>query len=193
MSTYCSPLFTSIDIAPRQHRWGSFVTSYMVQATAVVALVVYAMTAPTIVPSQVQHIDLVAPELDLAPRAKPLAAVKLRPVPRIEPAHVTAAPPKISAPVLQVQLPQRVHRTPEVAEIAQPQITIATPKFDSKVLNALPGPNYCHQYLRWKLSHAHPATRRAQQGSDRRVWRSERSTRQREWQQSAKHRSDRVV
>jgi TonB family protein len=140
MSTYCSPLFTSIDIAPRQHRWGSFVTSYMVQATAVVALVVYAMTAPTIVPSQVQHIDLVAPELDLAPRAKPLAAVKLRPVPRIEPAHVTAAPPKISAPVLQVQLPQRVHRTPEVAEIAQPQITIATPKFDSKVLNALPGP-----------------------------------------------------
>jgi len=140
MSTYCSPLFTSVDITPQQHRWGSFAASYMVQATAVVALVFYAMTAPTIVPSQVQHIDLVAPEMDLAPKAKPQTAVKVRQIQRIEPAHVAIAPPKIPTPVLQVQLPQRLHRIPEVAEVAQPQITISTPKFDSKVLNEIPGP-----------------------------------------------------
>jgi TonB family protein len=116
------------------------VTSYLVQATAVVALVFYAITAPTLMPSQVQHIDLVAPDLDLPPKPKPPAVAKVRPMPRIEPAHFAIAPPKISAPVLQVQLPQRVHRTPQVAEVAQPQITIATPKFDSKVLDAVSGP-----------------------------------------------------
>jgi len=141
MSTYCSPLFISVEIAPQKHhRWVSFAASYVLQTTAVVVLAFYAVTAPTFVPAKTSHIDLVAPEPDLAPKAIPLQVAKLRLRPRIEPAHVMIAPAKIQPPTLQVQLPQRVHRTPEVAEVAQPQNPITTPKFDSKVLNALPGP-----------------------------------------------------
>jgi TonB family protein len=140
MNTDCGPLFKNVEITPQEHRWGSFAASYVVQATMVVALVFYAVTAPKIIPSQVEHVELVAPDLDTAPKARPLKAAKVRPLTRIEPAHFIMAPPKIHAPELQVQLPQRVHRIAEVAEVAQPQIAITTPKFDSKLLNALPGP-----------------------------------------------------
>jgi TonB family protein len=144
MSTYSGPLFMSVEITPQEHRWGSFVTSYIVQATVVVALVFYAVTSPTIMPSQVEHVELVAPDLDLAPNVKPLKPATVRQTARIEPAH--AAPLKIESPVLQVQLPQRVHRV-EVAEVAQPQIAMTTPKFDSKVLNALPGPKAANRII----------------------------------------------
>ncbi len=40
---------------------------------------------------------------------------------------------------MQVQQPQRVHRAAPVEEVAQPQLAPA-PKFDSKLLNALPNP-----------------------------------------------------
>src|SRR6266567_4272620 len=102
MSTYCSPMFIDVTIAPREHRWGSFATSYLMQATAVVALVFYTVTAPTLMPLQGEHIELVAPELGLAPKPKPLKAAKAHPMRKIEPAQVAIVPPKIQAPVLQV-------------------------------------------------------------------------------------------
>lgn len=147
MSTYSGPLFMSVEITPKEHRWGSFMTSYIVQTFLVVAAVFFTVTAPMIVPAQVEHIELVAPELDVAQQVKPRKAVTLRPTARIEPAHVNVPPPKIQSPVLQARLPERVHRTAEVAEVAQPQIAVTTPKFDSKVLNALPGPRAANKII----------------------------------------------
>ncbi len=139
MSNSCSSLFTSVQEPSTKGRWGSFAASYMVQATALVALVAYTVTAPMIVPRMSDHVDLVAPSMESAPtvtRVKPriVATAKLAPLPE------TVVRPKITVPVLQVQQPQRIHRTAVIAEIAQPQLSIAAPKLDSKVLSALPGP-----------------------------------------------------
>lgn len=122
----------------KQCPWGPFAASYIVQAIAVVALLVYTVTAPRIEPAPVKYVNLVAPELNTAPQVAHVKVV--RPVVNIEPTRFAIpASPKIQAPVLQVQQPQRVHRVSEVAELPQPQLA-AAPKFDSKVLNTLPGP-----------------------------------------------------
>jgi TonB family protein len=145
MTSYCSPLSISTQRSQKENRWGSFVASYIVQATAVTALVFYTVTAPAIMPTQAEHVELVVPELVAAPKVSQVE-VKLRPVTKMAQAAIVQpkiALPKIMAPVLQVQMPQRVHQNAEVAEVAQPQLSVAAPKFDSKilkVLNALPGP-----------------------------------------------------
>jgi TonB family protein len=144
MSTFYSPLSISVQTPQKENRWGSFVASYIVQATAVTALVFYTVTAPTIVPTQVEHVELVAPELNVAPKVAPVVQTKLRPVTKIAQIAIVQpkiATPRIAIPVLQVQQPQRVRQNAKVAEVAQPQLS--APKFDSKilkVLNALPGP-----------------------------------------------------
>ena len=138
MSTYGSPLFIELDREPSSHRLGSFAASYAVQAALVALLLIYAMAAPKFMPTQVGHIELVAPAPDLSPQAEPMK--KLRPMAKVIPLPVPAATPKITAPVLMVQQPQRIHRVAEAPEVAQPVVAIASPKFDSRVLNALPGP-----------------------------------------------------
>jgi TonB family protein len=66
--------------------------------------------------------------------------MKARPVTPVPSQRLAVTLPKIEIPVLQVQQPQRVRRIAEVAEVPQPQVAIASPRYDSKVLNALPGP-----------------------------------------------------
>jgi TonB family protein len=139
MSTYCNPLFMGLEKPQKECSWRPFAASYIVQAIAVTALLVYTVTAPRIELAPVKYVDLVAPELNAAPKIAHVKAV--RRVTRIEPARFTMpAPPKIQTPVLQVQQPQRVHRIADIAELPQPQLAVAAPKFDSKVLNTLPGP-----------------------------------------------------
>jgi TonB family protein len=138
MSTYYDPLFIGLQKPQKKCPWEPFAASYIVQAIAVTALLVYTVTAPRIEPAPVRSVDLVAPELNAPPRVAQVKAV--RRVSRVEPARFTTpATPRIQAPVLQVQQPQRMHRVAEVAEVPQPQLAVA-PKFDSKLLNALPAP-----------------------------------------------------
>jgi TonB family protein len=142
MSTYsCSPLFLSVQKAPRENRWGVFVASYIAQATAAAALVFLTVNAPTFIPTQAAHVALVAPDLNSAPRIAPLTAKV--PQAKSAPERFVALQPKIEkieVPVLHVQQPQRVRRITEIAEFAQPQLSVPAPKLDSKILNVLPGP-----------------------------------------------------
>lgn len=140
MSTYGSLLSISVQRPPREHRWGSFVAGYIVQATAITALLFYTVTTPTILRTQVEHVELLANGIT-APKVAQIKA-KSRSVSRIVPAPVAmpkiTVPKIIASPVLQAQQPQRVHRIAEVAEVAQPQF--AAPKLDARILNVSPGP-----------------------------------------------------
>jgi TonB family protein len=138
MSTVCSPLFISVQSPQKENRWGSFIASYIVQATAVTALMFYTVAAPRFMPTQTTHVELTAPERASVSKIKPVKA-KMR-APRITPAEIAMVrpQPKIEAPVLQVHQPQRVHRVTEVPEVAQPQLAVAAPRLDSKILTALP-------------------------------------------------------
>jgi TonB family protein len=113
-----------------------------VQILALVALFIYTLVSPKFVPPQTERVELIAPDLLADAPPKPVPVKTVRPMPKFIPQPVAepVAPPKIVAPVLQVQQPQRVKRSLQVAEIAQPQVVMPTPKFDSKVLNALAGP-----------------------------------------------------
>jgi TonB family protein len=108
-----------------------------VQAIALLALVAYTVLAPRIEPASAKFVDLMAPDLNSAPKvhAKPV-----RQVARIEPPHVIvpAVVPRIPAPPMQLRQPERVRPVVQVAEVPQPQV--APVKFDSKVLNTLPAP-----------------------------------------------------
>jgi TonB family protein len=99
----------------------------------------YTVIAPRIETPAVKYVDLVAPDLKPAPAAptKPV-----RPVAKVEPDRfvMPVVVPKIEPPLLQVHQPQRIHTVAVVAEVPRPQLNVAAPKFDSKVLNALPGP-----------------------------------------------------
>ncbi len=139
MSSSCNSLFTSTEGPSDQGRWGSFAASYIVQATALVALVAYTVTVPTIEPRMASHVELVAPNTESAPKVPPAKQI-ISASAKIAPLQAALVRPKIEVPILQVQQPQRVHRTAEVTEVAQPQLSIPAPKFDSKVLNTLPGP-----------------------------------------------------
>jgi TonB family protein len=132
-------LFLDLRKQAREKRWGAFAASYSVQALALLALLIYTVLAPKIETAPVKYVDLVAPDLNTAPKVRHLT--------RIEPARVvTPVAPvipvisKIQPPVLQVRQPQRIRPVAEVAEIPQPKLAVATPKFDSKLLTSLPGP-----------------------------------------------------
>jgi len=90
-------------------------------------------------PTQTTHVELTAPERASVSKIKPVKT-KTRVAPRITPAEIAMVrpQPKIEAPVLQVHQPQRVHRVTEVPEVAQPQLAVAAPRLDSKILTALP-------------------------------------------------------
>jgi len=146
MSICGSPLLMNLQRPQKEYHWGSFVASYILQTIAVAALLFYTVTAPRIEPASLKYLDLVAPKLYTAPK---VAQVKVHsPVLRIEPARIAVStPPKIQAPILKVQQPQRVHRVNEVAEAVQPQVAVSAPKFDSNVLNALPGPEAARKII----------------------------------------------
>jgi TonB family protein len=141
MSTYGSPVFMSLERVPEGSRLTSIAVGYATQAAFVALLLIYAIASPKLMPTQISHIELVAPSPDLSPKPLPVKVAKIQPV--IKRAHdllPAAVTPKIQAPVLMVQQPQRIRRIVAPAEMAQPEVAIASPKFDSKVLNALPGP-----------------------------------------------------
>jgi TonB family protein len=122
---------------PEPKPWVAFAASYSVQAVALLALLAYTVVAPKIEPAPTKFVDLMAPDLNPAPKvhAKPV-----RQAARIEPPHiiVRAVAPRIQAPVMQLRQPERVRPVVQVAEVPQPQV--APVKFDSKVLNTLPAP-----------------------------------------------------
>jgi TonB family protein len=122
--------------------WGPMLTSYGVQTVALLALLVLAEIAPRIAPVSRQYVDLVAPNLNFAPHVTPAKTpppVAKPVVRRIEPLRITpSVAPKIEAPVLDAKQPQRLYRDAAVAAVEPPKID--TPRFDSRVLNALPGP-----------------------------------------------------
>jgi TonB family protein len=134
------PLFLDLRKQPTERRWGAFAASYSVQAIALVALLFFTtMVAPKFENAPVKYVDLVAPELKPEPK---LRAMPMRLLTKVvePPPVITPVVPKIQPPVLQVRQPQRIRPVAPVAEIPQPRLAIATPKFDSKVLTALPGP-----------------------------------------------------
>lgn len=128
------PLFLDLRKKPNPKRWGAFAASYSVQAIALLALLAYTVLAPRIETAPVKSVDLVAPDLNAAPKvhAKAMRPVRLEPTPVVIPVA-----PRIQAPVMQIRQPQRA-RPMVVAEVPQPQVAPA--KFDSKVLNTLPTP-----------------------------------------------------
>jgi len=132
------PLFLDLRKPPIEKRWGSFATSYVVQTVALTALLVYSVVGAKIDPVRFNHVELVAPALDIA--TPKVAHVKVtQAVVRPLPVQIAVqSPVKIQPPPIEVRLPQRIR--PAVKDIAQPQLAISTPAFDSKVLNALPGP-----------------------------------------------------
>jgi TonB family protein len=140
MSTFGNPLFSSIQSPLTKSRWESFAAGYAVQAIGLAALVVFTILAPKISPPLISQVELVAPDLALAPQARTVKPVA-HPVARLRtPPPVAATPaPRIAPPVLPMQRPQRIQAVAPVAEIAQPRI-LPAPKFDSAVLNAIPGP-----------------------------------------------------
>jgi TonB family protein len=140
MSTYGNPVFMSLEKPRDGNRLGSFLASYFVQAVMVGLLLIYAITAPKLMPTEISHIELVAPAPDLAPKPVPVKEARIEPVKRPALDLLPAVTPKIETPVMVVQQPQRVRRVITPAEVAQPEVAIAAPKFDSKVLTALPGP-----------------------------------------------------
>ena len=122
-------------------RWQAFAVSYLLEG-AVLAVLATITIVPHIAPKIAEHVQLVAPALEPAPtlRAKPVRVVQVAPLPRPvlrEPEPVAKiqlpVPPPVEAP-----RPQRMQKIEKVPEIQQP--TAPVPAFDSKVLNALPGP-----------------------------------------------------
>ncbi len=138
MNDYDIPVFMSLERVEDGSRLGSFAASYAVQAALVALLLLYAIAAPRFMPTTIGHIELVAPAPNLSPKPEPVKAAKAQPVVKHLPDLLPAVAPKIQTPVLMVQQPQRVRRAAVPVEVPQPEV--ATPRFDSKVLNAIPGP-----------------------------------------------------
>jgi TonB family protein len=117
-------------------RWQSFAASYAIVSGAMLMMVVVTiLTAPNLIRMTYEHIELIAPPLD---QPKPYEAPK----PKIAKVIPPVAPPKevlekIEPKIIvpQVVLPKKV----EVAEVAPPKV-VAPTKFDSSVLNKMPGP-----------------------------------------------------
>lgn len=143
MTTWDRTLFASAQTTPEKARLGSFAVSYLVQAVAVSGLLYFTIVAPKISAPAMSHVQLTAPDVTPTQPApmRPRQESKAQPVP--EPAF--SEPPKIVAPVLQAQQPQRVRRLTEVPEIAQPQVE--TPKLDAKILASLPAPKTTNRII----------------------------------------------
>jgi TonB family protein len=152
MSSYGNCLFTSVETPQMKTRWESFAVSYMLQAAGVTTLIVATILAPKIAPpALMSHIELVAPNLTPLPKAppppvravvRPVAPAVTRQVVKPEPLLASVQLPKIPAPPPQiqpVQRPQRLQTVAPVAVVELPKVA-PSPKFDSNVLNALPGP-----------------------------------------------------
>lgn len=131
--------------------WQCFVVSYGLQAALLGALLTISIAAPQIAPQLESHVALIAPYLSPAPRLRavqptahviPVTPVVKAALPerRVEPKLETIVAPKVELPVPEVPRPQRVPAMARVSEMPQPVAAIPTPKFDSKLLNALPGP-----------------------------------------------------
>ncbi len=136
MSTYGIPSFASLEQRPTAGI-GSLAASFSVQSALVLVMLYLAITAPQFINTQISHIDLVAPTPELV--TKPPEVVKtVRPQPRPIKDLLPPVPAKIETPMIAVQRPQRIQR------ISVPELQVeqtAAPRFDSKVLNALPGPH----------------------------------------------------
>ncbi len=125
----------SVRRPPGKRRWGCFAVSYIVQIVALLGLFYYTIVAPRVESPEADRVQLVAPDLTPWEKAPPP-----RPVARSEPDRIMLPTPRIEPPVVPVLQPQRVQRITQIAEIAQPEAAVPAPKFDSKVLTALPGP-----------------------------------------------------
>lgn len=127
-------MFSSLEDAAEGRHAGSMASGFVLQAALVAGIVVYAMVAPRFIPTQVGHIDLVAPSPDLAPpRSTPTQPLKAAPV--VPPAtKLTLSPETVAT----LRLPQRIKPVAQ-PEVAQPS-ALPAPKFDAKVLNEIPGP-----------------------------------------------------
>ncbi len=125
-------------------RWQAFAVSYLLQGAILAVLLTITIAAPQIAPRIAQHVQLVAPMLEPAPtlRAQPVRVVQVAPVPK--PALPVREPEPVAKiqlpapPPVEAQRPQRIQKIAKVPEIQQPAAPV--PAFDSKVLNALPGP-----------------------------------------------------
>lgn len=115
--------------------WQSFAASYAIQIAATLLLMVITVMTPQIIEQRYDKIQLVAPPL-------------LQPEPYQQPKTVKVTPKIIEptreelakfAPVLpKIIVPRDVVRKAEVAEVTAPKVSGA--KFDSPVLDKLPGP-----------------------------------------------------
>jgi TonB family protein len=123
-------------------RWQAFAVSYLLQGAVLAVLLTITIAAPQIAPKITEHVRLVGPYPAPTLAAKPVRVVQVAPLakpalPVREPEPVAKialpAPPPVEA-----QRPQRVQKMEKVPEIQQPAAPV--PAFDSKVLNALPGP-----------------------------------------------------
>ena len=126
-------------------RWQAFAVSYLLQGAILAVLLTITVAAPQIVPKIAAHVELAAPYLEPAPalRAKPVRVVQIAPVvkpalPVREPEPVAKVELPVPPPAVEAPRPQRMQKIEKVVEIQQPAAPI--PAFDSKVLNALPGP-----------------------------------------------------
>jgi TonB family protein len=138
------PRIEALSIA--KPRWQCFVVSYALQVAILGALLAISILAPQIAPHLEAHVDLIAPYLAPAPSFRPVRPVHVVPItpvvkavmpaPRIE---EPVAKVELPAPVLHASQPQRVQKLAPVTQMAPPK-AIPAPKFESRLLNALPGP-----------------------------------------------------
>jgi TonB family protein len=161
MSTYSNLTFDPLFATQTPHletlrngksRWQCFAVSYSVQAALLGSLLTVTIASPVIAPHVQSGVRLVAPYLapEPAPRLqafKPTVhVVPIRPVARVLPVErkLPVEPPvaKIQPPVtpaIEAPRPQPVPKMAHIDEVPQPK-AMPTPKFDSKLLNAAPGP-----------------------------------------------------
>jgi len=128
-------------------RWQSFAVSYLLQGALLAGLLAITVAAPQIAPVLQEHVELVAPYLAPAPTLRSVRPVHVVP---IAPMVKAALPVREPEPVAKVELPtppvpeaprpQRIQKMERVAEIEQPTAPVPVPKFDSKLVNELPGP-----------------------------------------------------
>lgn len=132
-------------------RWQCFLVSYGVQSAMVGVLLTITIAAPKIAPQLESHVQLVAPYLSPAPKLKavrPTRVVPVMPVAKAEPIRKlqpiipvakVETPVAPVTPVIEAPRPQRVPTVAKVEEVQQPK-AVPVPKFDSKLLTAMPGP-----------------------------------------------------
>jgi TonB family protein len=137
-------------------RWQCFAVSYGVQAALLASMLTVTIASPVIAPHVQSGVRLVAPYLAPEPAPKLQAykptvhVVPVRPVSKvlpverkpqlIEPPIAKVEPPvRPVQPAIEAPRPQPVPKVAHVDEVPQPK-AVPAPKFDSKLLNAVPGP-----------------------------------------------------